>query len=155
MFRLEPDQMEQCWEILQNNAPESISWNHYDLAEYTEIKNITVWKAFLLEATVQEWLEEERTILQQYELSKLTRDVANSRSVGQAQLINSMEKLNSANRNKTTSGPIFVYTYIPLNAEQRAAPNVIELTEDIFLDKPSMESPIIFDDTALSPFNQE
>lgn len=113
-------------------TPGSVTWNHYDLAKYTEIDDITLWKEFLQNREVIDWLEEERTILQQYELAKLSTNVSNSRSVGQAQLISAMERINNANRDNTNAGPIFIYTYIPLNTEQRQAPNVHELKEDIF-----------------------
>ena len=143
---LTAEQKEQCWEILRVDAPQSLSWNHYELATSTEITDTEVWKTFLLDPEVQEWLNEERVMLQEYELAKLTHGVSSSRSMGQAQLINSMEKLNAQNRTKTASGPIFIYTYIPLNAAQQAAPNVVMLQEDVFLDKPTFEAPIVFSD---------
>lgn len=142
---LTPDQKTDCWELLKNNAPQSLTWNHYELATYTKTTEIDIWKTFLLDPDVQEWLSEERAILHDSELAKLTQGVSNSRSMGQAQLINSMEKLSAQNRNKTVSGPIFVYSYIPLNEAQKAAPNVVMLEEDIFLDKPTFESPIKFE----------
>ena len=160
MRGLTPELTQQCWDALMANAPDSVSWNHYDLAGFTEITDINIWKTFLLDARVQEWLEEERAILQQYELAKLTQGASTSRSVGQAQLINSLERLNAANKNKTANGPIFIYTYIPLNAEQRAAPNVNILDEDIFLDKPDFSSPITFEENYLQiqeevPLNEQ
>lgn len=113
-------------------APKSITWNHYDLAQFTEIDDIALWKEFLQNREVIDWLEEERIMLQQYELTKLSTDITNSRSVGQAQLISAMERINNANKDTTSSGPIFIYTYIPLNAQQKQATNVHELKEDIF-----------------------
>lgn len=142
--RLTPEQREQCWEIIRSEAPASISWSHYDLAVETPINDIEIWKTFLLDPEVQEWVSEERALLHEYELAKLTQDVSRSRSMGQAQLINSMEKLSAQNRNKAATGPIFVYTYIPLNEAQKAAPNVAMLQEDVFLDKPTYEAPILF-----------
>lgn len=148
---LHPDLIAQCWEILQEEAPESISWNHYELAAKTELHDIIVWKSFLQLPDVMEWLNEERNILQHYELSKLTQDVSNSRSVGQAQLINAVEKITAANRVNNNTGPIFIYTYIPLNEAQKAAPNAFELKEDIFLDSPEAYVPIAFDDSSTLP----
>lgn len=126
------EQHEQCWEQLKAYAPKSIAWNHYDLAANTDINDVELWKEFLQTRVVIEWLSEERAMLQQYEQAKLTMNVANSRSTGQAQLIAAMEKVNQANRDAAAQGTAFIYTYIPLNAQQRHAPNVQELTEDIF-----------------------
>ena len=146
---LNEETKEDCWSLLKAFAPDSISWNHYDLALNTKINDSDIWKTFLLLPEVMEWLEGERAILQRYELAKLTNNVSNSRSVGQAQLINAVDKINAQNLNKANSGPIFIYTYIPLNAEQKAAPNTFELTEDIFKD--DIDRPIIFDDSPTLP----
>lgn len=127
---------EQCWEMLKAAAPESVAWNHYDLANNTKIKDSEVWKNFLMRREVIDWLEEERILLQNVELVKLSTNVANSRSVGQAQLISAMEKVNAANRNDAKTGPAFIYCYIPLNAQQKHAPNVQILSEDIFYEEP-------------------
>lgn len=129
------EQKEALWAILKDNAPESISWNHYDLATNTDVTDVDLWKAFLTERDVIDWVKDEQTLLQRYELAKLSTDVAKSRSVGQAQLISAMSKINNENENNIAKGPIFIYTYVPLNAEQEHAPNVVQLKEDIFLDK--------------------
>ena len=126
---------EQCWAQIKMFAPKSISWSHYDLAVQTEVESVDTWKEFLLQRDVQEWLEQERTLLQQSELSKLSTEVANSRSVGQAQLISTMQKINESNRANKAEGPIFVYCYVPLNTQQKNAPNVEILEEDVFYDK--------------------
>ena len=129
------EQKETLWSTLKTFAPDSISWNHYDLAAQTPIQDVELWKEFLTQRDVIDWIKDEQTLLQRYELAKLSTDVANSRSVGQAQLISAMAKINSENENAIAKGPIFIYTYVPLNAEQEHAPNVVELKEDIFLDK--------------------
>lgn len=137
---MQEDMIRECWRVLQENAPHSVSWNHYDLAKQTEINDVDVWREFLQRRDVSDWLEKERMLLQKYELAKLSTDVARSRSVGQAQLINAMERINNANKDNAKTGPIFIYTYIPLNAEQKNAPNTIELEEDIFhVDEPEFK----------------
>lgn len=130
-----------CWEQMKTFAPKSISWSHYDLARETEINDIELWKEFLFKREVVDWLTEERTLLQSSELAKLSTDVSKSRSVGQAQLISAMQRIDKDNREETASGPAYIYTYVPLNAEQTHAPNVQILTEDIFHDnaKPEFE----------------
>lgn len=129
---MDVNQEDLCWAELRFHAPKSISWNHYDLAAKTEIHDVNLWKEFLQTREVIDWLNEERIILQTYELAKLSTNVSDSRSVGQAQLISAMGKVTDANRVNAATGPIFIYSYVPLNAEQRHAPNVQELTEDIF-----------------------
>lgn len=124
---------EKLWSIFRAAAPASVSMNHYELAASTEVNDSEVWKAFLKEADVIDWVKEERALLQQIELAKLSTDIANQRSVGQAQLITAMNKINEQNEDKTKQGPAFIYTYIPLNENQKHAENVQEETEDVFL----------------------
>ena len=132
MYPITPEELNDCWKALKSFAPKSISWNHYDFAIETEITNVELWKAFLLNADVREWLDEERALLQDTELAKLTSNVSGSRSVGQAQLISAMGRLNDANKDEATTGPAFIYCYVPLTTDQQHAPNVQMLTEDIF-----------------------
>ena len=127
---------DECWALMRFHAPKSIAWNHYDFAAKTDMDNVEIWKEFLRDRDVIDWLTEERVLLQDSELAKLSTDVASSRSVGQAQLISAMDKISNANKSNAATGPTFIYTYIPLNAEQKHAPNVHELTEDIFYVKP-------------------
>ena len=142
MYAITPAEIEECWKVLKTFAPKSISWNHYDFAVQTEIADVEVWKAFLLNADVREWLDEERALLQDTELAKLTSNVSNSRSVGQAQLISAMNRLNDANKDDAATGPAFIYSYVPLTIDQQHAANVQTLTEDIFyVGKPQTTGP--------------
>lgn len=132
MAKLSSEQLEQCWAILQEFAPKSLYWNHYDFSVHTDLTDTDLWKAFLLTPDVKEWLQEERNIMQETELAKLTDGVATSRSVGQAQILSAMDRLTTSNKASTPAGPAFIYSYVPLNSEQRNAPNVRILEEDIF-----------------------
>ena len=142
MYPITEKEINDCWTILKQFAPKSISWNHYDFAIETEITNVELWKAFLLNADVREWLDEERALMQGTELAKLTQNVSGSRSVGQAQLISAMNRLNDANKDDAATGPAFIYCYVPLTIDQQHAPNVQMLTEDIFyVGKPTPTEP--------------
>ena len=55
-------------------------------------------------------------------INDIIQQAPNSKSVGQAQLINSLIKLEEASSSK--EGPTFIYCYVPLNEEQKNAPNV-------------------------------
>ena len=48
-----------------------------------------------------------------------------------------MDKIVASNKADNDSGPTFIYTYIPLTNEQKHAPNVVELKEDIFYEQPT------------------
>jgi hypothetical protein len=121
---------DKLWEIFKGLGADALAMNHYDLAELTDIESM-IWKKFLMEPEVADWIKTEINLIQESELKKMIKDVNKSRSIGQAQLMNTLAKLSE---NKTTKeGPTFIYTYVPLNPEQAQAPNVVKLDKDIFL----------------------
>ena len=126
-----PERKEELRKIFLELGPEAFTFNHYELAELTTVKNPPEWKEFLTDLDISQWIESEITIIQQTELKKLTSNVAKSRSVGQAQLISAMNKIQESGTEK--KGPAFIYCYIPLTEEQKAADNVIQLEKDPFL----------------------
>ena len=128
---MDEEQKAELWEAFKALEQKAIAMNHYDLARITHIKDVQLWKKFLTDPEVSSYIDQEAQILTQTELRKLTSDVSDSRSVGQAQLINAINKLNDTKLTK--EGPIFIYTYIPLSSNQKQADNVVQLKEDVFL----------------------
>lgn len=107
----------------------ALSMNHYDLATISEaFSNAEDWREFLLDPQTLDYIKKEMDVIRKAELNKLQKDAASSRSVGQAQLLNSLAKLEEANE-ETPDGPVFIYCYVPLNDEQKNAPNVMEVDE--------------------------
>lgn len=141
-------QKAEMWELFKALEAKAIQMNHYDLARVTTQKDVQLWKQFLTDPEVTAYIDQEAQILTQSELRKLASDVSDSRSVGQAQLINAMSKLTDT---KTTKeGPIFIYTYVPLSSSQEKAANVEIAPEDVFevpeLVEPEVETDIEIDD---------
>lgn len=121
---------QELWEQFKKLEAKAITMNHYELARYTAIKDVQIWKQFLTTPDVAAYIDQEAQILTQTELRKLASDVSDSRSVGQAQLINAMNKLTDV---KTTKeGPAFIYTYVPLSENQMRAGNIEVLDHDCF-----------------------
>lgn len=121
---------EELWLTFRNLGKDALSMNHYDLAENTTIDAAT-WKLFLQISEVAEWIASENRILQNSELQKLVKDASKSRSTGQAQLMMGLSKLNAETSTKT--GDIFIYSYVPLSAQQEHAPNTRSEKKDIFI----------------------
>lgn len=131
-------QKAEMWELFKALEAKAIQMNHYDLARLTTQKDVQLWKQFLTDPEVTAYIDQEAQILTQSELRKLASDVSDSRSVGQAQLINAMSKLTD---NKTTKeGPIFIYTYVPLTSAQEKASNIQIAPNDVF-DVPDIAEP--------------
>lgn len=128
---LTPEQLEQLWALFKEQGANAITWNHYELAEKTTEHDPEVWKAFLMHPDVISWIQSEINLVQNAELKKMVKGAANTRSVGQAQLINAFTKLSDTSGAK--EGPVFIYIHTPLNAEQAHAPNTQELANNPFI----------------------
>lgn len=120
-----------CWPVYKQLGETAFPCSHYDLAKITSIDDPEIWKVFLMDAGVSEWIQEELNMLQGAELNKMLANVSKSRSVGQAQIINALSKLKDGATQK--EGPVFIYMYVPLNEEQAEAPNVVKLDKDPFI----------------------
>lgn len=137
MVILTAERMEQLWEIFKNQGRDAMTLNHYELAEKTTEKNPEVWKAFLMEPDVNSWVQSESNLVQNTELKKIVQNAAKSKSVGQAQLMNALSKLNENTGQK--EGPIFIYTHVPLNNQQIHADNVKTIPNNPFLPPKGVE----------------
>jgi D-Tyr-tRNAtyr deacylase len=122
---------EKMWALFQSLGSEALALSHYDLAAETKYGTPPQWKEFLTTREVSDWIKSEQTLIQTAELNKLIHGISKSHSVGQAQIMNTLAKLNEQKTVK--DGPVFVYTYIPLSPEQNQADNVVKLNKDPFL----------------------
>jgi hypothetical protein len=109
-----------------------LTLNHYNLADVAPEYTPQEWKEFLFDTEVYDWIQSELSVIQSSELNKMLQNISDSHSVGQAQIISALAKLTENKTNKTQEGPIFIYTYVPLNPEQAQAENVSILNKDPF-----------------------
>ena len=123
----------QLWDLFRSLGKDALVMNHYDLAMECEGTTPEDWKIFLTDTAVIDWVQSEIALLQESELKKLAHDVSKSRSVGQAQLMNVMKKMNEDKVER--DGPAFVYMCVPLNTNEQKADNVQQLDKDVFIDE--------------------
>lgn len=123
---LKPKQKEQLWEYYKSLGAEALKANHYTLALQTPEHDPAVWKEFLMESDVNDYINQETTLLQQAEFRTILFNTNRDNSAGRAQLINAMMSVNQKQNKK--EGPIVIYSYIPLNEQQMKAEN-IEINE--------------------------
>lgn len=117
---------EKLWKEYKSLGQEALKSNHYALALKTSQNNPEIWKEFLMETDVTDYINQETTLLQQAEFRSILLNTARDNSAGRAQLINAMMSVN--NKQTRKDGPIIIYSYIPLNEQQAKAPN-IEINE--------------------------
>lgn len=122
MEQLTEFQFNECKRQFTELGEKALYLNHYQLAMETRIKDAIVWKIFLTDPRIADYISSEMSLIRNASINEIIHKAPNSKSVGQAQLINALVKIdeNAANKN----GPVFIYTYVPLNNEQKYAPNV-------------------------------
>lgn len=126
MEQLTNAQYEACKKQFTELGEHALYLNHYQLAAETHIKDPILWKMFLTDPRIADYISSEMNLIRTASINEIIHKAPNSKSVGQAQLINALTKIDEMASNK--NGPVFIYTYVPLNAEQEFAPNVA-LTE--------------------------
>lgn len=121
-MKLTNAQFEECWNIFTALGEEGLYMNHYQLAQATNIEDAIQWKLFLTDPKVVDYISTEMNIIRNAAINDMVHKAPDSNSVGQSQLINALGKLDEKATKK--EGPVFIYSYVPLNEEQKYAPNV-------------------------------
>ena len=99
---------------------------HYELAQQT--KKQYSMERVLLDTRVSDWINQDSLFSAQ--LRKLVKDATkNDRSVGAAQMLNALNK--TLENESIKDGPVFIYSYVPLNKRELNAPNIHLLGGDV------------------------
>lgn len=130
MQKINSNDLTLFWQHFKNLKREGLHASHYDLFEKTGYSTPDMWKEFLLLPEVVEYIRIEMEIIRKAAMNELFANAGDSNSVGKAQLLNAISKYDEDNSVK--DGPIFIYTYVPLNSEQAKAANVQIEKSDIF-----------------------
>lgn len=116
------DLKEKLWQYYKSLGSDALKANHYTLSTVTPCSDPALWKEFLTEPDVNDYINQETALLQQAEFRSILLNTARDNSAGRAQLINAMMSVNSKQQKK--EGPIIIYSYVPLNEQQAKAPNI-------------------------------
>lgn len=126
--------LERCLtEYNQLPPDERLMMSHFELAEATDLHNSEAWLFFLSDPDVKRSRQQEIMVYKESQTNKLIdRITENDKSAGMAQLISTLTKDDTSNKEK--DGNICIYCYVPPNNRQKLANNVQELDHDIFQD---------------------
>ena len=127
---LKPELKKELWAAYKSLGADALKANHYTLAATTKFNDPAIWKEFLMESDVNDYITQETAILQQAEFRSILLNTARDNSAGRAQLINAMMSVNQHQNKK--DGPIVIYSYVPLNEQQLKAANIEINNKDIF-----------------------
>ena len=108
-------------ELFNTIGQDAIFMSHYELAERTGESPID-WKNFLMDPRVSAFINEEMDMLKKAKVAVMLKTVDSNKNTGQAQLLNTL--LNQTKGSARKEGPVFIYTMIPLNEQEKKAKNV-------------------------------
>ena len=126
------EEKEQLFILFKSKGKDALKANHYDLVGLLGVGTPDLWKEFLQDSDVNDYIKKETELLQAAEFRKILFDVSDKdTSVGKAQLINAMVAITEKQTKK--EGPIVIYSYIQPNEQQANAENTRRITKDPFL----------------------
>lgn len=106
--------------------PDSLTMNQYELADATMLPAEN-WSLFLKDGQVAKAIESELALVIKANQAKLVASAAdNDRSVGAAQMLNAMAKIDAADKAETN---FFIYSFVPPTDNEMHAPTVRTETE--------------------------
>lgn len=114
-------------DLFNTIGQEALYMTHYELAERTGESPIS-WKKFLMDPRVSAFIAEEMAMLEKVKAAVMLNTVDTNKNTGQAQLLNTL--LNRSKGSEKKEGPVFIYTQVPLNNQERHAKNVVMYNED-------------------------
>lgn len=121
----------EAWEKL--DPVDRISMSPYELAEFSEVKDIEAWKRFIKYPAVSDYLKEEVKLFTESQQRKLiTTAIDNDRSTGASQMITALGKVIEDDTKSKDNGQIFIYSYVPLTEKEENAPNAGRELYDLF-----------------------
>jgi hypothetical protein len=105
---------------------QALLMSHYDLADMTDESPID-WKRFLTDARVSAFIAEEMELLKKSKVAKMLNTIDSNKNTGQAQLLNTL--LNQTRGEDRKDGPVFIYTQVPLNNQEKGAEHTVIYNE--------------------------
>lgn len=112
-------EMYQYQDAFNELLPDSLTMNQYELAEATMLP-AEMWSAFLRDGQVAKHIESEVSLILKTNQAKLVSSAAdNERSVGAAQMLNAMSKLDAGDKPETN---FFIYSFIPPTEDEMLSP---------------------------------
>lgn len=123
-FKENEELFKELEDLFNGIGSEALFLTHYELAERTATSPID-WKNFLMDPRVNAFIAEEMEMLKRSKVAIMLNQVDTNKNTGQSQLLNTL--LNQTRAQEVKEGPVFIYTQVPLNAEEEHAENVVTI----------------------------
>ena len=125
-FNEDEKQMIALQDLFNSIGKQALLMSHYDLADMTDESPID-WKRFLMDARVSAFIAEEMDLLKKSKVAKMLNTIDQNKNVGQSQLLKTV--LNQTKPSDRKDGPVFIYTQIPLNEQEKGAMHTVIYNE--------------------------
>lgn len=120
-LKFQTDKMYMMQDAFNALRPDSLTMNHFQLAEQTEF-DADDWYEFLKDGAVAKAIKSEMDIIVRTNQNKLVASATdNDRSVGAAQMLNAMTKLDGEDK---AEEHFYIYSYVPLTPNEEHADHV-------------------------------
>ena len=126
-FKEEETELLRLQDLFNTIGTRALFMSHYELADETAESPIS-WKQFLMDPRVSAFIAEEMDMLKRSKAAVMLNQVDTNKNTGQAQLLNTL--LNQTKSSDKKEGPVFIYTYVPLNDQEINAGNVVIANEN-------------------------
>lgn len=121
------------WNTLESKGYNPYIMTHHELAAASKFTTED-WKEFLTNDLVVAEIKKDLLAVQKVQFNKLVYNLDdNQRSTGTPAIMAQLMKNINETDDKRDSGPRYIYCHVPLNNEEKNAPNVIELEENPFI----------------------
>ena len=125
-FNEDKKQMIALQDLFNSIGKQALLMSHYDLADMTDESPID-WKSLFMDARVSAFIAEEMDLLKKSKVAKMLNTIDQNKNVGQSQLLNTL--LNQTKTSDRKDGPVFIYTQIPLNEQEKGAMHTVIYNE--------------------------
>lgn len=120
-IKFDDPRMRKLQELYNDIGKEALAMSHYELADLTGQPS-SDWRIFLTDSRVSKFIESELNLIQRAKLADMLDTIEDNRSPGQAAIMNTL--INQSKSKDIKEGPVFIYTYIPPNAQEINQKNV-------------------------------
>lgn len=118
----------QCVIVFNNSfkekPKETLAKTYYQLWELDKAIDLYTWRAFYTDARVQKFYEKEFTLSLNAKKQALLQQMGENKSVATNQALTSILKYLEVEEVDPNDNKIFIYSFIPLNEQERNAKNV-------------------------------
>lgn len=111
--------------IFESQYPKALEWNHYEMWNFAgRIYAPDDWKQFRLDSRVCSWYNAEMSMLIETRTFKLLAKLGDTKSPADVSALTQMLNQRKEENSGKVVKPTMIYCFIPLNTNERRAPNV-------------------------------